>query len=146
MNTSLISSAASPEPMHTRSLPSASCSRTYTLILPCDNFLYGFKVAAYGRAGHSAMRPKWQKSRGGMPENARVAWADVGQHRGREDLWPGKAGHRGGLATPAASCAAAHRRGLPAARSATPGQARTGNPPQRPRELASARTASGHEH
>ncbi len=27
-----------------------------------------------------------------------------------------------------------------------PGQARTGNPPQRPRELASARTASGHEH
>jgi hypothetical protein len=27
-----------------------------------------------------------------------------------------------------------------------PGQVRTGNPPQRTRELASARTASGHEH
>jgi hypothetical protein len=63
----------------------------------CDNFLYGFKVAACGRAGHGAVWPKWQKSRGGMPGIARVAWADVGQHRGREDPSPGNAGHRGRL-------------------------------------------------
>jgi hypothetical protein len=29
----------------------------------CDNFHYGFKVAAYGRDGCGAMRPKWGKSR-----------------------------------------------------------------------------------
>jgi hypothetical protein len=34
-------------------------SRTAVYQNPCDNFLYGVKGTAYGRAGRGAMWPKW---------------------------------------------------------------------------------------
>lgn len=95
---------------------------------------------------HGAMRPKWQKSRGGTPGTARGSASRRGPAESERICRRGRLVTGGGMATPAASCAGAHRRGRPAARSATPEQVRTGSPPQRPRELASARTTSDHEH
>src|SRR6478609_1302174 len=79
------------------------------------------------------MRSKWGKSRGGMPVRAAGKWGGRGASRGREILSSGEG-------------SPSRRRGFARRQVRAPGQARTESPPQRPRELASARTASGHEH
>jgi hypothetical protein len=113
-------------------------------VTPCDNFLYGFKGGLNARRSRSS-DVATVGSHAVMPGNVRGTWADVWPCRGRDNWRQGKAGLGGGMATPAASRAAALRRGLPAARSAPPVRSARGTH-RNDRELASARTANGHEH
>src|SRR5690242_3469494 len=96
-------------------------SRTAVYQNPCDNFLYGVKVAA--------CRPRrpWRdvaemgKSRGGMPVKAAGSMADVGPAEGERASRQGKAVPGAAWASPAASRAAALRRGRPRRQVRAPG-------------------------
>jgi hypothetical protein len=95
----------------------------------CDNFLYGFKGAAVGRAGYGDVAEVGEVARRDA-SNSGGQQGRRGASRGRGHLLSGTCWPPGAAwATPAACRTGALRRGRPCRQVRAPGQARTGNPP-----------------